>query len=206
MLNKETIENLKAELDPERIKSRKAPGGRQVSYLEGYDIINTANRIFSFGEWAITVLDIEAEQAGGKTLYRALVKLDVRGCLPRVDVGISIVKDKGENAESHETAIKGAVTDGMKRCFRHFGDQFGNSLYDKNEKPKRVARNRKKTSSKPAPQRKKVLHPKDAFWGYFYAKKERGESIEREKADEALEKVSGDFEKALILLKEEFGE
>jgi recombination DNA repair RAD52 pathway protein len=33
--------------------------------------------------------------------------------------------------QSHETAIKGAVTDGIKRALRSFGDQFGASLYDK---------------------------------------------------------------------------
>ena len=34
-----------------------------------------------------------------------------------------------ESADGHETAYKGAVTDGLKRALRTFGDQFGNSLY-----------------------------------------------------------------------------
>ena len=34
-----------------------------------------------------------------------------------------------ETAEGHDTALKGAVTDGLKRALRSFGDQFGNALY-----------------------------------------------------------------------------
>ena len=34
-----------------------------------------------------------------------------------------------DNADGHETAIKGAVTDGMKRALRSFGVQFGNGFY-----------------------------------------------------------------------------
>ena len=31
--------------------------------------------------------------------------------------------------DGHDTAMKGAVTDGMKRAFRSFGVQFGNGFY-----------------------------------------------------------------------------
>ena len=34
-----------------------------------------------------------------------------------------------ETIDGHDTAIKGAVTDGMKRAFRSFGLQFGNGFY-----------------------------------------------------------------------------
>ena len=34
-------------------------------------------------------------------------------------------------ADAHEGGAKEAVTDGIKRTFRSFGNQFGNSLYDK---------------------------------------------------------------------------
>ena len=34
-----------------------------------------------------------------------------------------------DTADGHETAVKGAVTDGMKRALRSFGDRFGNGLY-----------------------------------------------------------------------------
>ena len=34
-----------------------------------------------------------------------------------------------ESGEGHETACKGAVTDGLKRALRSFGEAFGNGLY-----------------------------------------------------------------------------
>ena len=34
-----------------------------------------------------------------------------------------------DTLDGHDTAIKGAVTDGMKRAFRSFGVQFGNGFY-----------------------------------------------------------------------------
>ena len=33
--------------------------------------------------------------------------------------------------EAHDTAIKAAVTDAMKRALRQFGDQFANALYQR---------------------------------------------------------------------------
>jgi len=37
----------------------------------------------------------------------------------------------GDTPEALDMAIAGAVTDCLKRCFRQLGEQFGNSLYDK---------------------------------------------------------------------------
>ena len=34
-----------------------------------------------------------------------------------------------DNFDGHDTAMKGAVTDGMKRAFRSFGVQFGTGFY-----------------------------------------------------------------------------
>ena len=59
--------------------------------------------------------------------YTAPVRVTVPGAPPRTDIGFHAVTD--ETADGHETAIKGAVTDGMKRALRSFGDRFGNGLY-----------------------------------------------------------------------------
>jgi len=37
----------------------------------------------------------------------------------------------GDTPEALDMSIAGAVTDCLKRCFRQLGEQFGNSLYDK---------------------------------------------------------------------------
>ena len=51
----------------------------------------------------------------------------------REDVGFGTGIAK-EYAGAHESAGKEAVTDGLKRAFRTFGNQFGNALYDKSQK------------------------------------------------------------------------
>ncbi len=59
--------------------------------------------------------------------YTAPVRVTVPGAPPRTDIGFHAVTE--ETADGHETAIKGAVTDGLKRALRSFGDRFGNGLY-----------------------------------------------------------------------------
>ena len=59
--------------------------------------------------------------------YSAPVRVTVPGAPPRADVGFHTVAE--ESGEGHETACKGAVTDGLKRALRSFGEAFGNGLY-----------------------------------------------------------------------------
>ena len=59
--------------------------------------------------------------------YSAPVRVTVPGAPPRTDVGFHAVAE--ETPDGHETAVKGAVTDGLKRALRSFGDRFGNGLY-----------------------------------------------------------------------------
>ena len=55
------------------------------------------------------------------------MRVTVAGALPRTDIGVHPVAE--DNLDGHDTAMKGAVTDGMKRAFRSFGCQFGNDFY-----------------------------------------------------------------------------
>ena len=117
---------------------RKGRGGRVFDYLEGHVVIDQANRIFGYGGWGyevvgdVTLRHIEAvdPQTGEiktASAYSAPVRVTVAGALPRTDIGIHPVAD--ETVDGHDTALKGAVTDGMKRAFRSFGLQFGNGFY-----------------------------------------------------------------------------
>ena len=125
-------------LDPELVSQRKGRGGRVFDYLEGHAVIDQANRIFGFGGWGcelvgdVTLRRIESvdSKTGEVTVshvYSAPVRVTVAGALPRTDIGFHPVAE--ETQDGHDTALKGAVTDGMKRAFRSFGRQFGNSLY-----------------------------------------------------------------------------
>ncbi len=125
-------------LDPALVSQRKGRAGRTYDYLEGHAAIDQANRIFGFGGWGyelagdVTLREIENVDAKTGEVKRALaysapVRVTVAGALPRTDIGFQAVAE--DNADGHETAVKGAVTDGMKRALRSFGVQFGNGFY-----------------------------------------------------------------------------
>ena len=125
-------------LDPALVSRRKGRGGKSFDYLEGHVVIDQANRIFGYGGWGydlageVTLRQVEKvdPQTGEiKTVgaYSAPVRVTVAGALPRTDTGVHPVAE--ETLDGHDTAIKGAVTDGMKRAFRSFGVQFGNGFY-----------------------------------------------------------------------------
>ena len=125
-------------LDPGLVSQRKGRGGRVFDYLEGHIVIAQANRIFGYGGWGydlvgdVTLRRIETvdSQTGEVKVdqgYSAPVRVTVAGALPRTDIGVHPVAE--DNFDGHDTAMKGAVTDGLKRAFRSFGVQFGNGFY-----------------------------------------------------------------------------
>jgi DNA repair and recombination protein RAD52 len=139
-LSDEQIALLNQPLDPKRFKTRAGGGGSTLTYLAGFDIIETANRIFNFGGWGFdiisnelqTVLDENGAIVG--SYYAARVKVQVYGCLPITEEGVCTVqaaRNPRALVDAHDMARKGAITDAMKRAFRCFGNQFGNPLYDK---------------------------------------------------------------------------
>ena len=134
---------LKYNLDGSRVKTRQQ-GNISLSYLEGYDIIDTANFAFGFGNWSynVTLLEQVSEELNqnqNKVIgYKAIVAVTIydlhhKATVTREDVGFGtgIARDY---ASAHESGAKEAVTDGLKRAFRTFGNQFGNALYDKSQK------------------------------------------------------------------------
>ena len=125
-------------LDPALASQRKGRAGRSYDYLEGHAVIDQANRIFGFDGWGyelvgdVTLRQVETvdRQTGEVKVslgYSAPVRVTVAGALPRTDLGIHPVAE--DTLDGHDTAMKGAVTDGMKRAFRSFGVQFGNGFY-----------------------------------------------------------------------------
>ena len=126
-LSPAAIEKLAQPLDPGLVSQRKGRAGRSYDYLEGHVVIDQANRIFGFGGWGYELVgDVtlrEIENVDTKTgevkrahVYSAPVQVTVPGAPARADIGFNAVAE--DNADGHETAIKGAVTDGMKRALR----------------------------------------------------------------------------------------
>ncbi|MDD5369316.1 MAG: Rad52/Rad22 family DNA repair protein, partial [Anaerolineaceae bacterium] len=154
----EVIWRLRQPLDMNRVKRRQAPGLGTVPFLEGYDVIETANDLFLF-RWSfdllsepkvmrwdkvITFYDQRARkkvpvlgedgkpttEVAGICYLTGKVTVDLAGkTYSHADVGRCVFS--GDTPEALDMAIAGAATDCLKRCFRQAGEQFGNSLYDK---------------------------------------------------------------------------
>ena len=134
-----TVTNaLSQPIDPALVSQRRGRAGRTFSYIEGHVAISEANRVFGYGGWGyelvadVTLREIENIDPGTGEVkliraYSAPVRVTVPGAPPRTDVGFHAVTE--ETPDGHETALKGAVTDGLKRALRSFGDRFGNGLY-----------------------------------------------------------------------------
>ena len=140
MFNEKQIKILQEELDNSRIKTREK-AGIKLSYLEGFDVIEAANNIFGFGSWSYSIVSLgqvsQETNNNQNTIicYKAVVKVDVFSLdhskfITRQDVGFGTGVAKSL-ADAHENGAKEAVTDALKRSLRTFGNQFGNSLYDK---------------------------------------------------------------------------
>lgn len=130
---------LKKKLDPAHVKPAKSFGPKG-DYVEGWFAIQEANRIFGFGEWSYTLVacacvserprEIGKSKAPGfGVTYTATVRVEVGGVV-REDVGAGHGYDV-DCGLAHESAIKEAVTDALKRSLRSFGNPFGLALYDK---------------------------------------------------------------------------
>lgn len=137
------IAALKAPLNRAHVKSR-SQAGRSLSYIEGWHAIAEANRIFGFDGWNRETTDIRPvcdpyQDAKGnwRVSYMAKVRITVaaeklidgvvrNGC----GYGSGIDKDLGQ---AHESALKEAETDAMKRALMTFGNPFGLALYDKEQ-------------------------------------------------------------------------
>ena len=132
------VEKLAQPLDPALVSQRKGRGNKSFDYIEGHTVIGQANEIFGYGGWGyelagdvslrrIEKVDTKSGELKVSFAYSAPVRVTVPGSPSRTDIGFHAVAE--DTSEGHETAVKGAVTDGMKRALRSFGDRFGNGLY-----------------------------------------------------------------------------
>ena len=137
----EQVELLKQPIDKKNVETRDGnkAGTFQLSYVEGWHVIDEANRIFGFDGWSCETLEthcIHAEER--EVTYIARVRVTV-GDVIREGTGAG-TSNQSNFSKNHENAIKEAETDARKRALMTFGNQFGLSLYDgkerwKNEKP-----------------------------------------------------------------------
>lgn len=101
-----------------------------------YIAIRTMNAIFGHGGWSsqITmernILNEKDERGRWNVGYITSVRVTLLNGASHEDCGSGEGIDNSK-IKAHEKAIKSAITDGMKRAARHFGERLGNALYVK---------------------------------------------------------------------------
>ena len=131
-------ELLGQDLDQAVVKTR-SQAGTTLSYVEGWYVIDEANKCFGYDGWSLETLSMDKVQEeqytnkDGKELWRVgyscRVRISIMGVIrDGFGFGQGIDRDLGQ---AHESAVKEAETDAMKRAFRTCGYRFGLALYDK---------------------------------------------------------------------------
>lgn len=135
---------LDEQLDEQHVKTREQSGVR-LSYVEGWYVIEQANVCFGFDGWSSETLEVkqvqEEQKLGSRPKpgdepkwyvgYTAKVRITALGVVrDGYGAGSGIDKDL---FRAHESAVKEAETDALKRAFRSFGYRFGLALYDKTQ-------------------------------------------------------------------------
>lgn len=137
-------DSMKAELGkPLNPKHVKPPApGKYGEYIEGWRVIDEANRIFGFDGWTretVEMIETCRELKGDKWFvgYRCKVRvtvLDHESDPPTHVVREGSAAGSGVSkslTDAIESALKEAETDAMKRALMTFGNPFGLALYDK---------------------------------------------------------------------------
>ena len=133
---------LAASLDRANVQYRNQ-SNRSFSYLEGLHVIAEANRIFGFDGWQRETIELKCVcerernigrdgRTGWGVTYTAKVRIQV-GAIIREGSGAGHGID-ADLGQAHESALKEAETDAMKRALMTFGNPFGLALYDKQQR------------------------------------------------------------------------
>ncbi|XP_016523575.1 DNA repair protein RAD52 homolog isoform X1 [Poecilia formosa] len=108
----------------------------QVCYIEGHRVISLANEMFGYNGWSHSISQQNVDFVdliNGKFYVgvSAFVKVQLKDGSFHEDVGYGVSEGLRSKALSLEKARKEAVTDGMKRALKCFGNALGNCILDK---------------------------------------------------------------------------
>ncbi|XP_016425264.1 DNA repair protein RAD52 homolog isoform X1 [Sinocyclocheilus rhinocerous] len=127
---------LRQKLGPEYISTRPAGGGQKVCYIEGHKVISLANEMFGYNGWSHSISQQNVDFVdliNGKFYVgvSAFVKVQLKDGSYHEDVGYGVSEGLKSKALSLEKARKEAVTDGLKRALKCFGNALGNCILNK---------------------------------------------------------------------------
>ena len=143
---KEQTELLKQPINAANVEQREGGFGKPVDYVEGWHVIDEANRIFGFDGWSCETVETVCVNAEPRDFtYTAKVRVTIGNVVREgTGAGSSNQQNFGKN---HENAIKEAETDARKRALMTFGNQFGLCLYDRKKKWKNPKKDRTPVSA-----------------------------------------------------------
>jgi recombination DNA repair RAD52 pathway protein len=134
-LTKAQHEQLLKPLNESRVAKRSGGGGRQLSYLEAWDVKAHMIRIFGFCGWSAEVIESEQvfeeqnEKGQWNVAWKITLRLTIHGAgavYTESAIGSATLPQRGE---AHDMAIKTGESDAFKRAAINLGTQFGLSLY-----------------------------------------------------------------------------
>lgn len=134
--------SLMGNLNQNRVSTRKQ-GGRDLSYLEAWDVKAALTKVFGFGGFSAVasearVVNTESGKGSGGSGVRITVMCRMELYIPQLDARYAeyaAASQTGQDpGETLDFAIKTAESDALKRCAINLGTQFGLSLYDNGSK------------------------------------------------------------------------
>lgn len=111
-----------------------------LTYLKGgFEYIpwnlaaGAANRVFGIDGYDVELVSVEEKGEGYAAKVRVTVRPSDAPAFFREGIGYNEVQ--GQGGRAHDTAVKGAASDGLNRALKLFGPAFGLHLYDKGDSP-----------------------------------------------------------------------
>lgn len=147
VLTVEQYQTLRRPINRNRIAKR-SHGGKDLSYLEAWDVKAHLTRIFGFANYDSEVIETEPvferpvkvgagerEKDGIECAWMVTVRLTIRDAKGRrlcrfTESAVGSAVGTVNYGDLHDNAVKQAASDALKRCAINLGNQFGLSLYD----------------------------------------------------------------------------
>ena len=113
--------------------------GTVIEYIEAWKVIELANNIFGEGGWSnfvreLKIIDNEYENGMFHVTSTCIVKIQLKTGTTHEEMGIGLAVNKDKSL-AYQNSKKDAVSDGIKRCLRLFGNVLGNKFEDDPKKP-----------------------------------------------------------------------
>lgn len=146
----QVIQELDDKIPRHAVETREGGGRMKLSYLSGWYTIDRLNKVLGQGNWGYDteLTKVHESTIDGKTDVAYIAKIRLNFNLPAnpsetekpsyygtqsfEDVGYGDGRDRSAG-KAHESAVKEAVTDGIKRCAKSLGMSLGLALYSKEQ-------------------------------------------------------------------------